>query len=118
MLAKRKALEQINGFDRQFFLYWEDADLCKRLKRNGWQVAYHPAAEIIHHVGKSSDSAPVFSIYQFHKSSYLLYTKELKRSAKILKPFAFLGLSIRCLFVMGLSCYQKISTPKIYKKKK
>jgi GT2 family glycosyltransferase len=117
MLAKRCALEQVGGFDTKFFLYWEDADLCKRLKSNGWQVAYHPAAEIIHHVGKSSDSAPVFSIYQFHKSSYLLYTKELKRSAKILKPFALLGLSIRCLFVMGLSYYQKIPYQKYTKRR-
>jgi GT2 family glycosyltransferase len=117
MLAKRKALEQINGFDRQFFLYWEDADLCRRLKKKGWLVAYHPAAEIVHHVGKSSDSAPVFSIYQFHKSSYLLYTKDLKRSAKILKPFAFLGLSLRCLFVIGLSYYQKILHQKYAKRR-
>jgi len=35
-------------FDPRFFLYFEDVDLCLRLKKTGWKVVYHPEAVAIH----------------------------------------------------------------------
>ncbi len=44
-------------FDPRFFLYFEDVDLCLRLKKNGWKVVYHPEAVAIHaHRQKSRKS--------------------------------------------------------------
>ena len=37
MLARREALAGISGFDEGYFLYWEDADLCRRLRNAGWE---------------------------------------------------------------------------------
>ncbi len=34
-LARRSALEAVNGFDEHYFLYWEDADICRRLRHAG-----------------------------------------------------------------------------------
>ena len=36
------------------FLYWEDADLCRRLRNRGFHVRYVPGATAVHHVGQSS----------------------------------------------------------------
>ncbi len=74
MLARRTALGQVGGFDERFFLYWEDADLCRRLRSRGHHVRYVPSATAIHRVGQSSRTARTFAIRAFHRSAYLYYT--------------------------------------------
>jgi GT2 family glycosyltransferase len=73
MLARREALQKVNGFDERYFLYWEDADLCKRLRAAGCHVRYVPGATAIHRVGHSSKTARAAAIRAFHKSAYLYY---------------------------------------------
>jgi N-acetylglucosaminyl-diphospho-decaprenol L-rhamnosyltransferase len=73
MLAKREALAAVHGFDERFFLYWEDADLCRRLRASGYHVRYAPGAAAIHRVGQSSRTARTSAIRAFHRSAYLYY---------------------------------------------
>ena len=73
MLARREALRTVNGFDERYFLYWEDADLCRRLRGVGYHVRYVPGATAIHHVGQSSRGARASAILAFHESAYLYY---------------------------------------------
>lgn len=42
MLIRSAAMKQINYFDPRFFLYFEDIDLCIKLIKNNWQIAYLP----------------------------------------------------------------------------
>ena len=74
MLARRDALERVNGFDERYFLYWEDADLCRRLREAGYQVRYVPGATAIHRVAHSSRRAKSAAIRAFHESAYLYYS--------------------------------------------
>jgi GT2 family glycosyltransferase len=48
------AFAQVGGFDERFFLYYEDVDLCRRLKAAGYAVVYEPAASVIHHARRTS----------------------------------------------------------------
>jgi GT2 family glycosyltransferase len=73
MLARRDALVKVNGFDERYFLYWEDADLCRRLRSAGYHVRYVPRATAIHRVGHSSKTARATAIRAFHASAYLYY---------------------------------------------
>lgn len=73
MLARREALDAVQGFDERFFLYWEDADLCRRLRAKGSHVRYVPGASAIHRVGQSSRTARASAIRAFHRSAYLYY---------------------------------------------
>lgn len=57
MLARRAAIRQTGGMDDGFFMYSEELDWCRRVKAAGWRIVYHPAAQIIHYVGKSSEQA-------------------------------------------------------------
>ncbi len=49
LLVRRTCLEQLSGFDPDFFLYYEDVDLCRRAQEAGWTVAFEPGLSVIHH---------------------------------------------------------------------
>lgn len=48
IFLRREALKGQNLFDERFFLYFEDVDLCFRLKKEGWKVLYYPEAVMVH----------------------------------------------------------------------
>jgi N-acetylglucosaminyl-diphospho-decaprenol L-rhamnosyltransferase len=49
LLARRACWEDLGGFDPNFFLYYEDVDLCRRARDRGWQVGYEPGLSATHH---------------------------------------------------------------------
>jgi N-acetylglucosaminyl-diphospho-decaprenol L-rhamnosyltransferase len=53
VMVKRSALEQLDGLDEGFFMYWEDTDLCRRLRTLGFGVRYEPNAVAVHIGGAS-----------------------------------------------------------------
>jgi hypothetical protein len=53
-IIRKEALERTGGFDESFFLYYEEVDLCHRLRHMGYRVRYFPDVEVIHLGGESS----------------------------------------------------------------
>ena len=51
----QSAFHELDGFDERFFMYFEDADLCRRAATAGMAIRYVPAA-VISHVGGASSS--------------------------------------------------------------
>ena len=54
VLLPRRALEDVGLFDERFFLYWEDTDLCFRLRRQGWKLGVAGEAMVLHKENASS----------------------------------------------------------------
>jgi N-acetylglucosaminyl-diphospho-decaprenol L-rhamnosyltransferase len=75
LAVRADAFRSVGGMDERFFLYWEDADLCRRLRDAGWHVVYLPAAVAVHRVGRSRRHARARSIRAFHHSAYLYFAK-------------------------------------------
>jgi len=75
LVARRTALEGVGGFDERFFLYEEDADLCRRLREAGWGIVFTPEAEVTHHLGRSMSKAPRRARLEYHRSHRLYYRK-------------------------------------------
>jgi len=97
MLVRRDALDEIRGFDERYFLFWEDADLCRRLRGRGCHVRYVPGATAVHRVGTSSRTARAASIRAFHDSAYLYYATHVAPGALDLRrPLARALLGARC----------------------
>lgn len=53
MLIKKDIFEKLKGFDERYFLYYEDLDLCRRVRKIGLKVVYFPEAKIRHSIGGS-----------------------------------------------------------------
>ena len=49
LLVRQECFADLGGFDPEFFLYYEDVDLCRRAWARGWSVWYEPALTLIHH---------------------------------------------------------------------
>jgi GT2 family glycosyltransferase len=80
MLIRHKVLEQVGYFDEHFFAYQEDADYCFQVKKAGWKIVYFPQAQIIHFGGQGGSRVqPYRSIYEWHRSYYLYYRKNLAK---------------------------------------
>jgi len=54
MLFRRETYEAVGGFDEDYFLYYEDVDICWRLHAKGYSVIYDPWAEITHDAQRAS----------------------------------------------------------------
>jgi cellulose synthase/poly-beta-1,6-N-acetylglucosamine synthase-like glycosyltransferase len=48
MLVRRRAFEQVGGFDAAFAVSYNDVDLCLRLRERGWRIVWTPSAELYH----------------------------------------------------------------------
>ena len=75
MLIRAEAFREAGGFDEGFYMYLEDVDLCRRLRSQGWDVAFLPHAWLTHLENASSASAPERRIYQ-HARSRERYTRK------------------------------------------
>lgn len=104
LLVRRDAFLAAGGFDERFFMYWEDADLCRRLRGRGYTVRYVPDAMAVHKVGRSSQTAKRSSIRAFHESAYLYYATHV--APGMLNPRRLLAralLGARCWWQMRAS---------------
>lgn len=95
MLARRDALNRVGGFDERYFLYWEDADLCRRLRSRGYHIRYVPDACAVHRVGQSSRTAKVRAARAFHDSAYLYYATHVAPRSAAKRALARLILATR-----------------------
>lgn len=51
---RRDAFEAVKGFDERYFMYLEDADICRRLHRVGWNVKIDTGCSVIHDAQRAS----------------------------------------------------------------
>ncbi|MEO7995372.1 MAG: glycosyltransferase family 2 protein [bacterium] len=97
MVVRRDEFLAIGGFDPDFFLYWEDCDLCWRYwKLSGLRTAFIPSGRIVHHAEAASRKVKPFAIRHFNRAAYLLVRKHLYPSPwHPLRWFAWFALGLR-----------------------
>jgi GT2 family glycosyltransferase len=103
MLVRRDAFAAVGGFDERYFMYWEDADLCRRLRLRGYTIRYVPAVTAMHRVGQSSRTARHASIRAFHSSAYLYYSTFVAPGAT--NPKRWIARAL-----LGARCWWKLAT--------
>ena len=108
MVVRRETFERILPLDERFFLYFEDADLCRRVREAGRPVFYLPGVEVLHQTGGSSRSKPR-AIWLLHKSAFLYHRKHGPHGPLNLYSAAvLLGLAARALVKLATSATGRI----------
>ncbi len=78
LFIQKEIFEKIRGFDENFFMYFEDEDLCRRIRILGYKVLYYPNF-IIYHAGGKSRKNIFKQKMQFFKSMAVYIGKRLRQ---------------------------------------
>ena len=78
LFMKKDFFMELGGFDKDFFMYFEDNDLCDRIIKNGKTVVEVPSAKVIHLENSSSkkNSFQNYKLALIHKISEYIYLKK------------------------------------------
>lgn len=94
LFIRRDALDEIGGWDEDYFMYCEDIDLGNKLRNSMWKNVYFPNVQIMHVQGVSTSRTPIKLLLEHHKSLYTYSSKKYKNNF-IMKILVFLFVSFR-----------------------
>jgi len=84
LLVRREAAAQVDYFDPDFFVYFDECDFCRRLADAGWPTLFVPGAEAVHHDQLSTDLAVGLPrIVEFHRNRDLYMRKHHSRAGAL-----------------------------------
>ncbi|MCS7265108.1 MAG: glycosyltransferase family 2 protein [Armatimonadetes bacterium] len=86
---KSKVFQQVGGMDENFFLFFEELDLCRRVRAEGWKIVYLPEAKVQHLWGASVKKVPNLARKAQKKSAIFYFHKHHGLLAAILVAIAF-----------------------------
>lgn len=72
LLVKRSVLEAVGLLDERYFLYFEETDLCARVRKAGFRVVHEPRARLWHKVSRSTGADSDLTLY-YMRRNVLLY---------------------------------------------
>jgi GT2 family glycosyltransferase len=67
LMIRSSLFEQLGGFDQRYFMYFEEVDLCRRVRQSGRGVAFVPDAGVVHSRAHSTTATDLRQV-EFHKS--------------------------------------------------
>jgi GT2 family glycosyltransferase len=90
LMLRRKTLDDVGIFDENFGMFFNDVDLCFRIKKRGWKIYFYPEAKVIHHKGASTKKAKAKMIWLSHLAFYEFFKKHKTGLTNRLLLFLFL----------------------------
>jgi len=75
MAIRRSVLEKVGAFDSKFFIYFEDTDLCWRVRLSGYRIVYVPKSVVFHAVRGTMRKSPLISLFHGCKNNLAMLTK-------------------------------------------
>ena len=96
MIVRKKAIDEVELFDEQYFFFFEETDLAYRIKQAGWKVYFVPTVRIFHAQGKSIGAGANARI-MFYRSRYIYIRKSHKRSYPFIYSVIFIRLLVNTL---------------------
>jgi N-acetylglucosaminyl-diphospho-decaprenol L-rhamnosyltransferase len=114
MCLRRSAVDSVGGWDERYFMYMEDFDLCWRLRRLGWRVAYEPGGRVTHVQGASTAKRPYRMIVEHHRSAYRFLARRWRGPRRILLLPAAVFLTLRAAVdVVARALGTRPETPRV-----
>ncbi len=112
LLLRFSVLQEVGLLDENFYLYYEDVDLCFRIKQAGYKVYYVPTSKIVHYGGQSTHQLGLRRQLETLWSAYYYFRKHFGWwggfcSTSLFLVRDFLLLSVRVFIMIILLIKQK-----------
>ncbi len=98
-VMRKNVFAEIGGFDERFFLFFEEADLCRRIKKLGYTIWIYPKAQVVHLGAKSTTQSEeidkIFSqsrFYYFKKHFGIVAAVIVHLASRIRNPVKYLSI--------------------------
>jgi len=104
LFFRKDAFETIGGFDTKIFLYWEEMDLCHRLRNLGFTTVLVPEARILHYQGVSIGKSK-----EINKEAYRSYLYVTRKNFGFLK-FLFIKIYLFIVLLLKPKKWYLLST--------
>jgi N-acetylglucosaminyl-diphospho-decaprenol L-rhamnosyltransferase len=92
---RRASLDAVGGWDERYFMYFEEVDLCWRLRSAGWEIAYEPGGVVWHVHGAMTSRHPYRMCLEHHRSAWRYARRRMTGVRSLLLPFAAAFLTVR-----------------------
>lgn len=98
ILIDKEKFFEIGKFDEDFYpLYFEDVDLCFRIKERGYKIICLPYLKIKHKIGLSAEKMGREEFFKVYIKNALKYFKKRNKNLLIYKIIIFFGIFLRAL---------------------
>lgn len=103
MMCRTSLLQELKGFDEDFFMYGEDIDLSYRITKAGYHNWYLPL-NILHYKGESTKKDSMRYVRVFYEAMLIFYRKHFPRYSSIAYPIVKMGVLVRA----GLAVLKRV----------
>jgi len=110
LAIRRNAFDFVGGFDESYFMYYEEVDLCYRLKQAGWQIDYVPGTAVMHIGGASTKRQRAAMLRQLYRSLCHFYQQHYSGSQKALLRLILTYLMFRNILRDRLRSYRLLAS--------
>lgn len=109
LMLRRDIINEIGGFDPEFFMYFEETELEYRIIKAGYKIMSVPLSQIIHLEGKSFSLPEIRERYYLHsRKLYLNKTKSPTISNVTTSSYKIITLTALYIsYILGLKTYKK-----------
>lgn len=111
LAVRREAFEAVSGFDEDYFMYFEDVELCRALYNAGWKIVFLPEARVFHVGGQSTNQVVMTNFPEFYRSMYRYFRRHhgFLRTviAKLLVTVGELGKFVALIFLLITEKFQE-----------
>jgi len=107
MLCRTAVLQQLGGFDEDFFMYGEDIDLSYRIVQAGYQNWFLPTP-MVHYKGESTHKDSMRYVRVFYDAMLIFYRKHFPRFNVIFYPIVKLGVVVRASMAMARRLVKRV----------
>ena len=97
LMVPKIVFEGVNGFDENYFLFNEDIDLCRMVRKTGKEIIYFPEAKVVHKISTSNRKTTAKVIIQRHLGMMYYFKKHHSKNLLIRGVVNFL-ISFRGIF--------------------
>ena len=109
LLVRRDVFEKAGRFDENFFIFFEDIDLCYRIRKSGYRLIFLPGARALHEGGATTAALKYRRRVEYVKSQLYFYGKHGSRAARfLLRTCLKWGFDLSALFGLRTSEEKKL----------